>query len=605
MALPPPLPEYPLERKVAQLFAALRETALEQPTDINRDFYLDLAERTVRDCASCQGEDGIVRDQYTSTECATTTGRFVGVLGLLIGAGRRLDLVDAAARSMDLCCESMATGIHDGKPVAGPEFYTKELMYAYRGLKGHVDRERRQRWAELLSSFDPWERYGTCRDRAKHNWPVYAICGEQLKQYERLVEAEAFIDEVLDTQAELVTAEGLYRDPHDPVTYDLTCRQQFGLMPDFGYDGRYREWLDEVCRRGALTQLLFTSTTGQMPFGGRSNQFHHMEGMAACICELEARRYAEMGEMDRAGAMKRAARQAALAIGPWFREDGPTPDIKNRFDPGAAHGYDRRDYYTVYWLLAGSLFATAWHLADDSIPEGPAPADLGGYVLQLWPAFHRTFATCGDYHLEIDTKAQPRHDATGLGRFHRRGVRPETALSAPIPANPVVLMSIPGAERECAIGPVWLDGDGEEHRLAECSERIEEATVNVLREEPDLLSFEVIYRGDLFGAREVVEQYELSADGLRLSVRIEGEVQPVGFTVPLLVTDGTGEGEASPTDRGLDVQYEGHRYTVELLGEAPVAVRLTDERVPNRTGIYRVAELRTDLREAVLRLALR
>ena len=62
------------------------------------------------------------------------------------------------------------------------------------------------------------------------------------------------------------------------------------------------------------------------------------------------------------------------------------------------------------------------------------------------------------------------------------------------------------------------------------------------------------------------------------------------------------------SDRLIRLKYDdhaGHRYTVELLGEAPVEVHLTDERVPNRTGVYRVAVLRTDLREAVLHLALR
>ena len=33
-----------------------------------------------------------------------------------------------------------------------------------------------------------------------------------------------------------------------------------------------------MIRRGALTQLFLQSPTGEVPFGGRSNQFHHLDG---------------------------------------------------------------------------------------------------------------------------------------------------------------------------------------------------------------------------------------------------------------------------------------------------------------------------------------
>jgi hypothetical protein len=600
----PALPPYPLEEKVARLFERLSSLGLTVPTGLDRGFYLDLAEVLLRDCAQWQDSRGAVRDPYTAQEYATTTSRFVGAGGLLIGAGRCLDLLDAVVRSMDLCCESLAICMHLGQRIAAAEFWTKELMYAYRGLAGHVPEEKRGRWAQQLAAFDPWQRYGSCRERARHNWPVYAICGEQLKQHEGLVDAEEFIDTVLENQVALLTAEGMYRDPGDPATYDLTCRQQMALMLHFGYRGRYREWLDEICRRGALTQLLFTSTTGQMPFGGRSNQFHIMEAMAACICEREARRYAEGGDVARAGALKRAARQAVWAVAPWIQTGGQWWSLKNRFDPALAHGFDEMDYHSAYGALTASLLGTAWLLADDSIAEALTPADAGGHVVELWPAFHRTFATCQGYHVEVDLKGQPRRDATGLGRLHRRGVRPETALSMPLPSFPEVHLSVPAAEREWAIGPVWLDDKGEERRLAECSEQIEEARVRIIREEPDQVSFQVVYRGDLFGATKVVEKYELSKDGLQFSASITGEVKPVGFAVPLLVTDGQGEARISVRPRGVEVHYEGQRYTVEVLGDAPVKVRLTDEQAPNSTAIYRIAIIETDLSKAVLRLKL-
>ena len=68
-------------------------------------------------------------------------------------------------------------------------------------------------------------------------------------------------------------------------------------------------------------------------------------------------------------------------------------------------------------MLATSFFGLAALHADDAIPEHPTPAEIGGYALALQPAFHKVFLCAEGAYVEVDTQADPNHDATGVGRI--------------------------------------------------------------------------------------------------------------------------------------------------------------------------------------------
>lgn len=225
--------------------------------------------------------------------------------------------------------------------------------------------------------------------------------------------------------------------------------------------------------------MLMQSVTGQAPFGGRSNQFHIQEGMIACICEMQASRLAATGEAVLAGAFKRAARRAALVVARWVMGMEPFRQTKSGFVPHLRHGIDSGGEYSSYGLLAASLFATAWHLADESIGEALTPAEQGGFVLSIWPEFHKLFASCAGYHVQTDTRADLAKDATGLGRLHRLGAPPELALSMPVAARPGYALSTPEPGRHLAIGPVWRGNAGQACRLAALSNEIRHARCEV------------------------------------------------------------------------------------------------------------------------------
>ena len=69
----------------------------------------------------------------------------------------------------------------------------------------------------------------------------------------------------------------------------------------FGYNGKQRERIDSMLKSTALMTLSMQSVTGEVAFGGRSNQFVHNEGMLAIIFEYEANRYAREGNPELAG----------------------------------------------------------------------------------------------------------------------------------------------------------------------------------------------------------------------------------------------------------------------------------------------------------------
>jgi hypothetical protein len=602
------LPPYPFEAKVSQILNSLHGDAEVANTSISRETYLDIAERIVRQAVDWQDERGAIINPVLGRETFSTSARFVGALGGCIWGGRCEDLVDACCLSMDYCCDQMA-GINEPEGgLRGLEFYTKEIMYAYFGLQAKIDQQRHQRWAELMGSYDPWARYPSWVDWRDGNFPIYALCGEQLKTHAGLADSSDAIDAVLDNQFKLISPYGMYRDPFDPFTYDLTVRQQIGMLPRFGYTGRHAQWIDEATRRGALTQLLWTSVTGQMPYGGRSNQYHIMEAMAACICEMEAHRYA--GERPTyAGAFKRAAHMAVQSIMPWIMDYEPAYVLKNRFNRDLMHGDTRADGspYAAYALLIASILGTAYQMADESIPEGPMPADRGGYVMQLWPSFHRTFATCGPYHIEIDNSGQPTHDATGLGRFHKRGIRPETALSMSIPAEPSVNLAIEASPIHVAIGPyvAWGKKDVPLATMADSRHcgGIHAVELTVDEETEQRVAFSLRYSGDLIGADAITEHYQLTADGLRITPDIEGGTLSC-FVVPLLATDGMAQSAIERLPDGFRVTYEGAIYEARIDNTDGIDLVVDQREHPNITGIYKLGNFVGDVGRRTFALTL-
>lgn len=555
--------------------------------------YLDLAESVVRQMARHQAPAGLIGDPYhpAGVETPTTTGRYTAAVAHLLRAGRCLDLLESGARALDWCCAKIAEHHRQGTQLLGAGFYLKDMLVLYEVLQGRVDAGRWARWSEQLSAPTPEALYD-----GERNWHFYNAAAETLRVKHGLSARRDAIDALVAGQMPWWTAHGLYRDPNEPTTYDLTVRQALAFMLENGYDGEYVDWMRQVLRTGALTTLLFVSPNGVAPFGGRSNQFHHMEAMIAYFCEWQAREEARAGNLALAGALRRVALAGAETDRRWLLQD-PYFSLKNQVREPLAFGHDPNhpglSLHGAYGLLAANLFGGTYHVADPTIPAAPAPSDIGGYLLYLSDAFYRLWATAGSYHIQLDTRAQPGYDATGLGRLHRRGLPIDVGLNMGIAARPTYTLPVAAAPRSVALGVGWPANGGWRY-LSEANRETHDVAVQTHAEGASV-AFTVCYesRGDgLNGVARVQEEYLLSEEGLRVRVTVPGAAR-LRLQVPVIETDGRHRAEIHLGADSVAARYLGHTFRVHLPGGARAA-SFEPWQAPNRNGFYRVALFEVD-----------
>lgn len=608
----------------AERFLAKQANDSIAESGVTREHYLAFAEQRLRQFAAEQDERGAIRDPYDGVERQFATACFAKAGAVLLGAGRCGDLGEAVRKAMDwaTCC------LGENKvPDDHADFTTHMLVRALQLLAPETTDERVRGWRSSLARFVPEATYSqTERNfpnlKSIRNWATYAMHGEMLRQREGLADSAAFVDKYLAPQLTRFTPEGLYRDPNLPAAYDLAARQQLSGLLDAGYAGEHAPFLRAVLRRGALAMLFMQSTTGTASCGGRSNQIVWNDLTFAHLCEREASLYYAAGDTQLAGCFKRAARLALQSIRTWTDDPAQFRLFKNRFDAMHRAGWELYAYYSPYSLYAAQIAASCYEAADDRIAELPAPADTGGYAFHV-PSFHRLYASCGGYHLVVDTAAQLGHDATGLVRLHKRGVAEETALSTGIAGMdeevPWIFirprMLIPAPRLAAAIGPMWRDEHGAWDRLARYGRKKHEvfheldgngepidgekpdwlAAVEVDDESASELRLQVRYAADrhvrsaAFGsdghgahaqttyekamgdvlprpgagsAAEIVEQYRIGQDGVtvRWSVKAAQGGDITAFGVGVPLLATNGAGEAAVSGDRRCVQVTHDRY---------------------------------------------
>ncbi|HXG23220.1 MAG TPA: hypothetical protein VNJ09_01600, partial [Chthonomonadales bacterium] len=448
---------------------------------------------------------------------------------------------------------------------------------------------RRAHWEQLLRGIEPRIAYRyvlldspsaiheSTRQLPSPNWNVVAIAGEFLRHQAGFAD-QAFVERYLDVQLPLFTAEGLYRDPNVPMAYDHFSRHFLAVMLERGYTGRHRVVLEECIERGAWTSLLMQSPCGEWPTGGRSAQHQWNEAMQCVTYEVWARRKRREGDMVAASAFKRAARLALQSIRRWVRPSGELWIVKNRFDPAVRHGYEYYSFHSQYNLLAASMLATA-HLFDDaSIPEGPSPADVGGFVLHL-PDFHKVIASAGGLYLELDTAADPSFNSTGLLRIHKAGVEP---LIGPSDGSPLACGPL-------TVGIAWWE-EGWQSLAGVGIGEMAGTEVTIHKSTPQKVHFTVRYVLNRPAVQAVRETYELTPTQVRVTVEAEGNVPALIVRFPVLVFDGQRTSRITMDGAMATVRF-GESIQVFAV-EAPSGVSLsrTGEWVFSRNGYLEAIE---------------
>ena len=486
------------------------------------------------------------------------------------------------------------------------DFSVKEIMLAYFAMKDKVPPAKREEWKELLSKIDVYKNYTQWRRTTEEamrlsNINVYNMVGEYLREKEGMTDTAEYFDIHWPAQLKRFDENGMYMDPGCPLLYDLTTRCQIQIMIGMGYRGKFFESLDANLKKAGLWTLFMQSSSYELPFGGRSNQFLFNEGLIAANCEYEAVRYKKEGDLKLAGMFKRSARLAALSIKRWLGAKPPR-HIKNFYPVESLHGTEGYGYYDKYMMTLGCFIYIAYLFADDSIEEYPCPAEAGGYIVKTSDDFHMVFANCRGNSIQINTKADFRYDSTGLGRYHRRGFPTELALSVPFTAAPNYNLAKGLKSTNLAIGPGWQDENGKVQYLSELSENLNN-TIELGCISKDLVSFTVTYTGECFkGCRGVREEYNIDSTGVTIETElIAPDTNKIFYRVPLFMFNGRDKSNISVDKNIAYVKLDDYVYKVDANDNS---INLSDEIYSNRNGEYRPAIITAECGKISLRLEL-
>lgn len=533
---------FPLSTTVGEAQQNLRSADV-KATGLDRAAYLKVIAGIVQYFRHFQAGDGRIIDPFQHKEVQYSTPCYAWATAALIAAGQHTNLLESAAQALDSALQQLA----DAKAADGHgDFFTFPAMLAYEQLQSRVLPERRRRWEECLRTLNPTRAYRDVlspKHPTVHNWNVVAITGEFLRSQAGFTDAN-FVERHLPAQLPYFTTMGLYRDPNEPMAYDHFPRHFLAAMLQRGYDGPHRAELAELLERGAWTSLLMQSPLGELPTGGRSAQHQWNEAEQCVTYEIWSARKQCAGDAVAARAFKRAAHLALQSIQRWTRSSGELWIVKNRFDPAARHGFEGYSSHSQYNLLTASMLAGAWLFADESIAEGPGPADVGGFAFEA-PEFHKVFANAGGLYVELDTAADSHYNSTGLIRVHRRGVEP---LIGPTDSSPI-------QARPLAVGVAWREGEHWQPLAGLDRAQVKSVRLSVSEARAERVRFSVRYEIGRPKVRAVVETYDLTPQQVRVTAEIEGDVDALQARFPALAFDG---------QRASQITLEGSRAVVQL-----------------------------------------
>jgi len=541
-----------------------------------KETYLSLMER-----ALAAYSDAHIRRYFDDVRAHGLTEhgfpRLTVNLGILIAHGVRRDLTPLFLEMMEFCCRTIPT------VKAANDFSVREIIGCLWELEasGAADAASIARWRGDLAAIEPqrcYSVYASAPTDDVRNWALFTAVSEFFRQKAGLCDSSDFIDLQLASQRQFLDANGMYRDNksahlHQPMVYDLVSRGLFSLLLHEGYRGVHAAAIDDALRRAAPATLAMQSVTGEVPFGGRSNQFLHNEAWLALIFEYEANRWARAGDAAQAARYKGAAARALASIAAWLGRD-PIYHVKNRYPTETRFGCEKYAYFDKYMITTASILYAARRVCDDAIPAAPFD-ERAAAVFATSPYFHKIFLRAGGYALEWDTNADPHYDADGLGRVHRAGAPSAICLSLPCPSHPsyTVDLAVPVAASICPgirEDGAWrfaLDGAAS-YMLLSLTETGDAAAASLLCRFAD--------------GRAVRVRSEADARGVRLTAAGEGEL---AWMLPAFRFDGAAETEIAADAHTLTVRYDGWicRYTAPDGTIVPLGAEAA-----NRQGHYRL-----------------
>ena len=473
--------------------------------------------------------------------------RLTADIGILIAHGKRCDLLPRFLKMMDLCCNGMP-----GHTDIANDFSVKEIIFSLLELEKHhtLPQAQLDRWKNKLKEItveSSYTVYATAPDSKVYNWAAFTMLSEWMRyQIKVAPEDMEFIDLQAASQLQWLDENGMYRDPNEPMVYDLVTRGLFALLLHLGYRGKYFEVWDHALKQAGLLTLKMVSVTGEIPYGGRSNQFLHNEAHCALLMEYEAARYAGSNDMETAARCKGVVRRALDHMAHWL-EQHPINHVKNAFPRSTGYGCEKYAYFDKYMITTASFLYVAYLLCDDSIPCAE-PDDLSGESWQSSAAFHKVFLRAGEYFAEYDYLANYHYDASGLGRLHRKGVPGAICISTPGTDSPWYSINGATATPFAIVPAIYHEGEWFSGAEPAVTHTVEE---HGAQGETAFLRTCCIWEGKGI----VKTSYSLDQNGLLIIVEGQGKV---GLIIPAFDFDGREKTEISHSGGTLSIHYQGH-----------------------------------------------
>ena len=570
-----------MKATIRTLLFALAAAIAIPSTAVTKARYLDLMELAV-DAYTPEHMERYLKDIQAKGIGEHGFPRLTSNLGVLLATGRRTSDRDKALfkTMMDECCRQMSTAKARNGHRVGNDFTVKEVILClYEVERAKLfPKATTDAWRADIAKVVPNTTYSCIPKpdaKTAHNWAVFAGASEQLRRHAGLGGDPAFVERQFAGQLRWFDANGMYRDPNQPLVYDGVTRLQFMLALRYGYDGPSRAFLEEQFLKSAKPTLLMQAVTGEIPFGGRSNQFLHNEGFWSAVCEWYAAWFKARGDMQTAQRFRAAARRAVESLAYWSASK-PLHHVKNRFPRDSKYGCEDYGYFDKYMVTMGSWAFLGYLFADESIPDSDLPADAEASAFVTTPDFHMAFLKAGGYGAQFDAPADGHYDGSGIGRIQRRGAPPPLALSVPFAQKPSYGLDVTN-KSSLAILPGWLRGSkwiysygGRYKNLsASASGGKAKMDVDVVRKVEPFLHLAC----------------EVSADGVLITLSGDGDL---ALTLPAFAFDGERKTTIRTSEKAVDVSLDGWTCRYETNG----TIIDTGLVYGNRNGHYRRYEAR-------------
>lgn len=556
---------------------------------LNKEMYLDIMDLVLGAYSMNQLQEMVNSYRDKMIEDIHSFSRLTAALGLLIANGRRKEHMQLWLSMMDCCCRDLHRITGNMKL----DFTVKEIMPVYKAMSPYVSDEKKNQWLNDLKKIEPYVNYRATLDflpqEKLHNINVFNMVGEYLRETEGLTDTKEYFKRHWPVQIKKFDKNGMYKDPNNPMLYDVATRYSIQLLLFYGYNGEFADILKENMEKSALFTLFMQSSDFELPFGGRSNQFLFGEAYVAGVCEYEARRYKEKGDLKTAGAFKRCAHLAMNSVMRWINEACPPKHNRNFYPIESNHGEESYAYYDKYMITLAVNSYQAFLYADDSIDEYPCPQECEGYVFETSDDFHKIFASCMGNFIEIDTHADNHYDSTGLGRYHKSGIPSELGLSMPFVKHPEYKVAEGLSTENLSICAGWDMGDGQIQYLSDISEGFGHS-LEIVESSDSVVRFNVVYSGEgIKGCSSLIERYTLDEKGVYVqSELVNPIVNKVYCRVPIFSTNGKDIGNiCGLTDNSVSVQMNDFVYNVETDGN----LQLDGRTIANRNGAYKIADI--------------